>query len=80
MYKGDASRLHQSSTESLALVKHCLVSSPYQFLIIVTLTVVGLTLPPNDLVRLPRSDAVLPRITAIHGAYLPLLIFVFLLQ
>ena len=26
MYKGDASRLHQSSTKPLALVKHCLVS------------------------------------------------------
>jgi hypothetical protein len=51
-----------------------------QLLELVRLPVYGDALPPDDLVGLPSSGSRPLGITALHGAYLPLLVEVLLLQ
>ena len=71
---------HQRGAEPLALVEHGLIGMTYQLLELVRLPIYGDVLPPNDLVGLPMGAGRPLGIAALHGAYLPLLVAVLLLQ
>ena len=71
---------HQRCAEPLALVEHGLIGMAYQLLELVRLPVYGDVLPPDDLVGLPMGAGRPLGIAALHGAYLPLLVAVLLLQ
>lgn len=71
---------HQRRTEPFALVEHGLIGMTYQLLEVVRLPVYGDVLPPDDLVGLPMGAGRPLGIAALHGAYLPLLVAVLLLQ
>ena len=72
--KCDATSLHQRGAKPFALLKHRLIGAANESLILSTLAVYRLPLPPYNLVSLPRSDAHLPSIAAPHTAYLPLFV------
>ena len=71
---------HQRGAEPLALVEHGLIGMAYQLLKILRLPVYGDALPPDDLVGLPMGARRPLGIAALHGAYLPLLVAILLLQ
>ena len=71
---------HQRCAEPLALVEHGLIGMAYQLLEVLGLPVYGDVLPPDDLVGLPMGAGRPLGIAALHGAYLPLLVAVLLLQ
>ena len=71
---------HQRRAEPLALVEHGLIGMTYQLLEILGLPVYGDVLPPDDLVGLPMGARRPLGIAALHGAYLPLLVAVLLLE
>ena len=71
---------HQRGTKPLALVEHGLIGMAYQLLEVLGLPVYGDVLPPDDLVGLPMGAGRPLGIAALHGAYLPLLVAVLLLQ
>ena len=71
---------HQRRTEPLALVEHGLIGMANQLQEIVGLPVYGDVLPPDDLVGLPMGAGRPLGIAALHGAYLPLLVSVLLLE
>ena len=71
---------HQRRAEPFALVKHGLIGVAYQLLEILRLPVYGNALPPDDLVGLPMGAGRPLGIAALHGAYLPLLVAVLLLE
>ena len=71
---------HQRRTEPFALVEHGLIGMAYQLLELIRLPVNGDVLPPDDLVGLPMGTGRPLGIAALHGAYLPLLVAVLLLQ
>ena len=71
---------HQSNTETLVLLKHCLICSAYQILELLALTVYGRALPPYYLIRLPMSRCHILGIFTFHRAYLPLLTRILIFQ
>ena len=71
---------HQRRAEPFALVEHGLIGVAYQLLEILRLPVYGNALPPDDLVGLPMGAGRPLGIAALHGAYLPLLVAVLLLE
>ena len=71
---------HQRCAEPFTLVEHGLIGMAYQLLELVRLLVYGDVLPPDNLVSLPMGARRPLGIAALHGAYLPLLFAVLLLQ
>lgn len=80
MVESHAPCRHQCCAEPLALVEHGLIGIEEQLLEILGLSVYGDVLPPDDLVSLPMGARRPLGIAALHGAYLPLLFAILLLQ